>query len=134
MWIYMITRLDTTPKESKRARLLYLFISFILLSLTSVAAVINALGIYRVLFEVVPGESQENIDMGWGIMDRVNKELLLYGEVVWSISVFLTDAVLVRPPLPFLIPFRTFHSRFIDAIASGSTENGCLLSLLPSYS
>ncbi|KAH6901865.1 hypothetical protein BKA70DRAFT_1113413, partial [Coprinopsis sp. MPI-PUGE-AT-0042] len=93
MWIYMITRFNSTPKDSKRARGVYLFVSLILLSLTSGTAVINGLGIYRILFEVVPGE--ENVKMGWDIMDRVNKELLLYGEVTWSVAIFVTDAVLV---------------------------------------
>ena len=93
MWIYMITRLGSTPTESKRARMLYIVVSFILLSLSSVAAVFNAIGIYRVLFEAVPGD--ENVAQGWEIMDRVNKEVLVYGEVVWSIAVFTTDTVLV---------------------------------------
>jgi hypothetical protein len=136
MWIYMITRLDTTPKDSRRARLLYLLISFILLALTSATAVINALGIYRVLFEVVPGSTKEIVQMGWAIMDQVNKDLFLYGEIVWSASVFLTDAVLVSIVV-FLSSYliKGFFSLFrsIGAIPYGSIRNGSLVHLPFSY-
>ncbi|KAH6901860.1 hypothetical protein BKA70DRAFT_1568074 [Coprinopsis sp. MPI-PUGE-AT-0042] len=91
MWIYMLTRFKTTPKESKPARFFYLIVSFVLLWLTTAAAVINGLAIYRILFFVIPGEMKN----GWTIFENTFKELLVESEVIWSTSVFITDGVMV---------------------------------------
>ena len=78
----MATDIPVIKKKSRNVRILYLLVSFVLLSLSAASAAIGLHGVSQALFE------------GWQI-ERIHAKVLVYRSLVWGLSVLVVDSVLV---------------------------------------
>ncbi|KAH6908435.1 hypothetical protein BKA70DRAFT_268755 [Coprinopsis sp. MPI-PUGE-AT-0042] len=93
MWFYMVSLYLEAPLATRKKRLPYVAVSLLILLLSSTTAIIEGVYTYTVLFQVVPGP--ENVEAGMEIADTYQSQLLSTASLLWDISIWIADAVLV---------------------------------------
>jgi hypothetical protein len=93
MWAYMVSLYLEAPLATRRKRLPYIIASLVILLLSSATAIIEGVYTYTVLFLVVPGP--ENVEAGIAVADAYQSQLLSAASLMWDISIWIADAVLV---------------------------------------
>jgi hypothetical protein len=99
MSTFMVLRFqNSTPFSTRSNRLPYLVVSCVLTLLSCASAVIEGISTFHTLLGAPPTFliDEEGLMRGKGVYKSVQGGLGMKGELVWNISVWISEAVLVR--------------------------------------
>jgi hypothetical protein len=94
MCLCMVSLYLEAPPTTRIKRRPYIIASLLILLLSCANAVIEGIYTYNILFQIVPGP--ESVEAGWDIADPFKNPLFSAGSLLWDISIWVADAVLVR--------------------------------------
>ncbi|KAH6908466.1 hypothetical protein BKA70DRAFT_1188890 [Coprinopsis sp. MPI-PUGE-AT-0042] len=94
MWLYALSRFVNSSPESRKGRLPYIIVSFLIMCLSTVCTIMESTMLFDMLLDTIPGD--ENAEATLGVLDTyLNSSHWIIGGLMWDIAIRIADGMLV---------------------------------------
>lgn len=103
MWLYALSSFMKSSPASRKGRLPYIVVSFLIMCLSTICAIMESTMLFDMLLDTIPGD--ENAEATLGVVNTyLDSSHWIIGGLMWDIAIRIADGMLVCTLFAWNVP------------------------------